>query len=408
MGPGVSEIRDVYILDAVRTPVGRHRGGLSGVRADDLLAVAIKAALDRTGVSGAAVDEVVMGCANQAGEDNRNVARMALLLAGMPNSVPGYTVNRLCASGLTAINQAARQIALGDADIVLAGGVENMSRAPLVVDKGDGPFAPGNRTLYDTALGWRFPNKRMQDLFPLEGMGETAENLAEQMSISREDQDAFALASHQKALAAEAAGRFDAERVPVLIPQKKGEPVVFSVDEGPRADTDLEALGKLKPVFRKPGSVTAGNSSPLNDGAACLVLVSGDALRNMGKEPLGRWVASQSAGVNPRIMGIGPVPAVEKLLSRRNLHLDDVDLFELNEAFAAQSLAVLRRLDMEDLMDRVNVNGGAIALGHPLGCSGARLVTTLLFELKRRGAKRGLATLCVGVGQGVATLVERD
>jgi 3-oxoadipyl-CoA thiolase len=404
----VSDIRDVYILDAVRTPVGRYRGGLAEVRADDLLAVAIKAALERTGISGAAVDEVVMGCANQAGEDNRNVARMALLLAGMPNSVPGFTVNRLCASGLTAINTAARQIALGDADIVLAGGVENMSRAPLVVEKGDVALTPGNRTMYDTALGWRFPNKRMQDLFPLESMGETAENLAEQMSISREDQDAFALASHTKALAAEAAGRFEDERVPVIIPQKKGEPVVVKADEGPRADTNLEALAKLKPVFRKGGSVTAGNSSPLNDGAACVVLVSGDALRNMGREPLGRWVAAQSAGVNPRIMGIGPVPAVEKLLSRKKLHLDDVDLFELNEAFAAQSLAVLRRLDMEDLMDRVNVNGGAIALGHPLGCSGARLVTTLLHELKRRGAKRGLATLCVGVGQGVATLVERD
>ncbi|MCA9548499.1 MAG: acetyl-CoA C-acyltransferase [Myxococcales bacterium] len=401
-------MRDVYILDAVRTPVGRHRGGLAPVRTDDLLAVAIKAALDRTGISGAAVDEVVMGCANQAGEDNRNVARMALLLAGMPNSVPGFTVNRLCASGLTAINTAARQIAMGDADIVLAGGVENMSRAPLVVEKGDSAFGSGNRTMYDTALGWRFPNKRMQELFPLEGMGETAENLAEQMSITREDQDAFALASHTKALAAETAGRFEDERVPVVIPQKKGDPVVVKVDEGPRADSSLEALGKLKPVFRKGGSVTAGNSSPLNDGAACVVLVSGDALRNMGREPMARWVASQSAGVNPRIMGIGPVPAVEKLLSRRKLHLDDVDLFELNEAFAAQSLAVLRRLDMEDLMDRVNVNGGAIALGHPLGCSGARLVTTLVHEMKRRGAKRGLATLCVGVGQGVASMLERD
>ena len=377
------------------------------LRADDLLGAVIKAALERTGVAGASVDEVVMGCANQAGEDNRNVARMALLLAGMPNSVPGYTVNRLCASGLTAVNQAARQIAMGEADIVIAGGVENMSRAPLVVEKGDSAFSSGNRTMYDTALGWRFPNKKMQELFPLEAMGETAENLVEQMSISREDQDAFALKSHEKALAAEAAGKFADERISVTIPQRKGDPIVVDTDEGPRADTDLDKLGKLKAVFRKGGTVTAGNSSPLNDGAACLVLVSGDALRNIGKDPLARWVGSQSAGVNPRIMGIGPVPAVEKLLSKRKLHLDDIDLFELNEAFAAQSLAVLRRLDMEDLADRVNVNGGAIALGHPLGCSGARILTTLLHEMKRREAKRGVATLCVGVGQGVATLVER-
>jgi len=333
---------------------------------------------------------------------------MALLLAGVPNNVPGYTVNRLCASGLTAINQAARQIALGEAEVVLAGGVENMSRAPLVVDKGEGPFAPGNRTMYDTALGWRFPNKKMQALFPLESMGETAENLADQMSISREDQDAFALASHEKALAAEAAGRFDAERTPVSVPQRKGDPIVVTTDEGPRADSSLDKLGSLKPVFRKNGTVTAGNSSPLNDGAACLVLASADAVKNLGAEPLARWVGSQSAGVNPRIMGIGPVPAVEKLLKKKQLHLDDVDLFELNEAFAAQSLAVLRRLEMEDLADRVNVNGGAIALGHPLGASGARITTTLLHEMKRRGAKRGLATLCVGVGQGVAALFERD
>lgn len=404
----MSEVREVYVLDAVRTPVGRHRGGLSAVRTDDLLAVAIKAALERTGISGATVDEVVMGCANQAGEDNRNVARMALLLAGVPNNVPGYTVNRLCASGLTAINQAARQIALGEAEVVLAGGVENMSRAPLVVEKGEGPFAPGNRTMYDTALGWRFPNKKMQALFPLESMGETAENLADQMSITREDQDAFALASHEKALAAEAAGKFADERVPVTVPQRKGDPIVVDTDEGPRADSSLDKLGKLKTVFRKNGTVTAGNSSPLNDGASCLVLASAEAVKNLGAEPLARWVGSQAAGVNPRIMGIGPVPAVEKLLTKKQLHLDDIDLFELNEAFAAQSLAVLRRLEMEDLADRVNVNGGAIALGHPLGASGARITTTLLHEMKRRGAKRGLSTLCVGVGQGVAALFERD
>ena len=402
----MSQLREVYILDAVRTPIGRHRGALAQVRPDDLLGLVLKAALERTGIAGAAVDEVVVGCANQAGEDNRNVARMALLLAGMPNSVPGVTVNRLCASGLSAVNHAAWQIACGEADIVLAGGVESMSRSPLVVEKGDEAFGSGNRTLYDTSLGWRFPNKRMQDLFPLESMGETAENLAEQMAISREDQDRFALMSHQKAVAAEEAGRFDDERISVSIPQRKAETVVVDKDEGPRADSTLEKLSTLKPVFRKSGSVTAGNSSPLNDGAACVVMVSGKVLESLSKRPLARWVGSQSAGVNPRIMGIGPVPAVERLLERLDLALDDIDLFELNEAFAAQSLAVLRRLDMEDLMDRVNVNGGAIALGHPLGASGARILTTLVHEMWRRGARRGLATLCVGVGQGVATLVE--
>lgn len=402
----MSALREVFILDAVRTPIGKHRGALAPVRPDDLLAVVLKAALDRTGLSGAMVDEVIAGCANQAGEDNRNVARMGLLLAGLPNSVPGATVNRLCASGLTAINQAAHQIACGEANIVLAGGVESMSRAPLVVEKGDEAFSPGNRTMYDTSLGWRFPNKRMQDLFPLESMGETAENLVEQMSISREDQDRFALASHVKALAAEAAGRFEDERVPVVIPQKKGEAVVVDKDECPRPDAGLDKLESLRPVFKKTGTVTAGNSSPLNDGAACCVLVSGEVLNTLKKRPLARWVGSQAAGVNPRIMGIGPVPAVERLLSRHQLKLDDIDLYELNEAFAAQSLAVIRRLDMEDLIDRVNVNGGAIALGHPLGASGARIMTTLVHEMWRRGAKRGVATMCVGVGQGVATLVE--
>lgn len=402
----MSQLREVFILDAVRTPIGKHRGALAPVRPDDLLAVVLKAALDRTGISGAMVDEVIAGCANQAGEDNRNVARMALLLAGLPNSVPGLTVNRLCASGLTSINQAAHQIACGEANIILAGGVESMSRAPLVVEKGDEAFTSGNRTMYDTSLGWRFPNKKMQDLFPLESMGETAENLVEQMSISREDQDKFSLASHVKALAAEAAGRFEDERVPVVIPQKKGEAIVVDKDECPRADAGLDKLESLKPVFKKGGTVTAGNSSPLNDGAACCVLVSSEVLQTLKKRPLARWVGSQAAGVNPRIMGIGPVPAVERLLSRHQLKLDDIDLYEVNEAFAAQSLAVLRRLDMEDLIDRVNVNGGAIALGHPLGASGARIMTTLIHEMWRRGAKRGVATMCVGVGQGVATLVE--
>ncbi len=404
----MAQLREVLILDAVRTPIGRLRGGLSDVRPDDLLARVLEAALDRTGIAGAMVDEVVAGCANQAGEDNRNVARMGSLLAGMPNSVPGVTVNRLCASGLHAINAAARQIACGEADIVIAGGVESMTRAPLVAGKGGVGHGSGNRTMYDTSLGWRFPNPKMEALFPLEGMGETAENLAEQMDISREDQDRFALASHLAALAAERADRFADERVDVTVPKRKGDPIVVSADEGPRADSSLDKLGKLRAVFRKGGSVTAGNSSTLNDGAAAVVLASESAARDLGKQPLARWLGSQAAGVNPRIMGVGPVPAVERLLRRFELSLSDIDLIELNEAFAVQSLAVLRRLGADEAVrERVNVNGGAIALGHPLGASGARIMTTLLHEMKRREVKRGLATLCVGVGQGEATLVER-
>lgn len=397
----------MYIVDGVRTPIGRHRGTLAPVRADDLLARVIGAALERTGTPPAQVDEAVMGCANQAGDDNRNVARMSLLLAGVPNSVPGVTVNRLCASGLSAVNIAARQIACGEADIVLAGGVENMSRAPLVMTKGEEAYARGNRTVYDSSLGWRFPNSKMEALFPLESMGETAENLAEQMDISRDDQDAFACESHRRALAAEKGGRFNGERMPVSIPQRKADPVLFETDEGPRPDASMDKLAKLRPAFRANGTVTAGNSSSLNDGAACLVLASEDGLKKMGKDPMARWVGSASAGVNPRIMGIGPVPAVEKLVTRTGVALSDVDLFELNEAFAAQSLAVLRRLDLATRLDVVNPNGGAISLGHPLGMSGARILITLLFELERRQARRGIATLCVGVGQGVATLVER-
>jgi 3-oxoadipyl-CoA thiolase len=400
-------MKDVFILDAVRTPIGKHQGVLAPVRPDDLLAIALKAALERTGIAGASIDEVIIGCANQAGEDNRNVARMGLLLAGLPNSVPGITVNRLCASGLSAVNIGAMMIATGDAKIVLAGGVESMSRAPLVVEKGEDAYASGNRTMYDTSLGWRFPNKKMSDLFPLESMGETCENLVEQMSISRIDQDAFALSSHEKALAAERAGRFNDERVPVAIPQKKSDPIVVVKDEGPRTDAALDRLHALKPVFRKNGTVTAGNASSLNDGAACVVLASEEALADHGKLPIARWVGSQAVGVNPRIMGIGPVPATERLLDRFKLTVNDIDLFELNEAFAGQSLACIRRLGLEGLIDRVNPNGGAIALGHPLGASGARLVTTLVHEMRRRRASRGIATLCVGVGQGVATLIER-
>ena len=405
--PATPHQEEVYIIDAVRTPIGRIRGGLRGVRPDDLLAVVIAEAVKRTGLNPERVDEVIAGCANQAGEDNRNVARMALLLAGLPHSVPGFTVNRLCASSLTAVNQAARLIRSGEAELVLAGGVESMTRAPLVVGKAADAYEGGNQTLYDSSLGWRFPNKRLEALFPLEAMGETAENLAEQMSISRADQDRYAFESHRKAVAAEAAHRFDDERVAVPVAAKKGEVLLFDRDEGPRADSSLEKLATLKPAFRKDGSVTAGNASTLNDGAACLVLASRSAADRLGKPPLGRWIGGQSAGVDPRIMGIGPVPAAKRLLLRHGLGLADLDLIELNEAFAAQALGVMRALDAnEAVMERVNPNGGAIALGHPLGASGARILTTLLHELRRRGAKRGLAMLCVGVGQGEATLVE--
>jgi 3-oxoadipyl-CoA thiolase len=400
---------EVLILDALRTPIGKARGVLAEVRPDDLLAAVLRAALERTRIPAARVDEVIAGCANQAGEDNRNVARMGLLLAGLPHSVPGFTVNRLCASGLTAVNVAARQIACGEADLILAGGVESMTRAPLVLSKGGEAFAGGNRTAYDTSLGWRFPNPKLEELFPLESMGETAENLVEDFAISRQAQDRFALESHQKALAAEARGAFAAERIAVTIPAaKRGAPAtVVERDEGPRADTTLDKLGQLKPAFRNAGSVTAGNSSSINDGAACLVLASRRAADSLGVAPLARWLGAQSAGVDPRRMGIGPVPAIERLLRRFELALSDLDLIELNEAFAAQSLAVLEKLGAGDLVRaRVNVNGGAIALGHPLGASGARILTTLVHELRRRGARRGLATLCVGVGQGDATLIE--
>ena len=403
----MQEVKNVYIIDALRTPIGRLRGGLKDVRPDDLLSIVIKALVERAGIGDYPIDEVVAGCANQAGEDNRNVARMSLLLAGLDQSVPGFTVNRLCASGLSAVNQAARLIAIGEADLVLAGGVESMSRAPLVMSKGAQPFASGNRTVFDSALGWRFPNPKLEALFPLEGMGVTAENLVEQYKISREDQDLFALDSHTKAIAAETEGKFDNERISVSVPQRKGDPITVTQDEGPRKDSSLEKLSSLRAVFKKGGSVTAGNSSTLNDGAACLALASEETVKKLGATPLARWVGSQAAGVNPRTMGIGPVPAVKRLLERTKLSLDDIDLFELNEAFAAQSLAVLRQLsDDQTLNERVNVNGGAIALGHPLGCSGARILTTLLHEMKRRNANRGIATLCVGVGQGEATLVE--
>lgn len=398
-------MQEVVIIDAVRTPIGSFQGGLSAVRADDLAAIAIRAVLDRTGMDPAGIDEVFFGCANQAGEDNRNVARMASLLAGMPQEVPGVTLNRLCASGLEAVNQAARMGQVGDGAAFIAGGVENMSRAPYVFPRG--PVAPkaGNITGYDTCLGWRFPNPKMEAMFPLEAMGCTAENLVDQHGISREDQDAYALNSHAKALAAIDNGWFKDELTPVHVPQRRGDPVVVDTDEGPRRGSTMEKLAKLRPAFRNGGSVTAANSSTLNDGSAALLITTADKARALGLTPRFRIVAKASAGVDPTIMGIGPVPATRKALALAGWSLDDVDAIELNEAFAAQSLAVARTLGMD--LDRVNVHGGAIALGHPLGCSGARILTTLMGVLDRTGGDRGLATLCVGVGQGVATLIER-
>jgi 3-oxoadipyl-CoA thiolase len=397
-------VPDAVIVDALRTPIGRYGGVLSTVRPDDLAARVLRAAVERNRIDPAEVDEVYMGCANQAGEDNRNVARMASLLAGLPVEVPAATVNRLCASGLEAVVQGARQIRLGEADLVLAGGVESMSRAPLAALKPERGFARGNMELVDTTIGWRFVNPRIAEQYSTESMGETGENVAERYRVSREDQDAFALESHRRAVAAAEAGRLDDEIVTVDAPQPKGEPVTIHADEGPRADTSLERLASLRPAFRKGGTVTAGNSSQINDGAASVVLASDDKARELGKEPLGRIVSSGSAGVDPGYMGIGPVPASRKALDRAGLAVDDIDLVELNEAFASQVLASMRELGFEH--ERLNVNGGAIALGHPLGCSGARLIGTLAWEMRRRGARRGLATMCIGVGQGMAAVVE--
>ncbi len=384
------------ILSAVRTPVGRYGGGLAGTRPDDLAAVAVRAAVDRAGVPPEEIEDVWLGCANQAGEDNRDVARMAVLLAGLPESVGGVTVNRLCASGLAAIVGACHAVIAGDGDLFVAGGVESMSRAPLVTAKPDAAFPRGDRTLYDTTLGWRFPNPRLEALFPLETMGETGENVAERWAVSREDQDAFALRSQQRWAAAAAAGRFDDELVPV------GD---LDRDEHPRPDTSAEKLASLKPVFREGGTVTAGNSSGLNDGAAAVVVASEEKARALGIEPLGSFLGGAVAGVDPRVMGIGPIPAVRKLLARTGITVEQIDLVELNEAFASQSLAVVRELGLDE--EKVNVNGGAIAIGHPLGMSGARLTVTLLHELRRRGGRYGVATMCVGVGQGQAALFER-
>jgi 3-oxoadipyl-CoA thiolase len=386
-------VSEAVILSAVRTPIGRYGGALSDVRPDDLAALVIKAAVERAGVDPGEIEDVYFGAANQAGEDNRNVARMSALLAGLPQSVAGVTVNRLCASGLSAVVGAAHAIRAGDGELFVAGGAESMSRAPLVTAKPD----YGDGTTWDTTLGWRFPNPRMEEMFPLESMGETGENVAERYGVTREEQDAFAFQSHRRWAAAKEAGRFADELVPV------GE---VDRDEHPRPDTSLEKLAALKPAFREGGTITAGNASGINDGAAALVVASEEKARGLGVEPLGRFVASAVAGVDPRYMGIGPVPAVQKLLARAGIEAADLDLVELNEAFASQSLQVIRELGLDP--ERVNVNGGAIALGHPLGMSGARLVVSLLHELRRREGRYGLATLCVGVGQGQAAIFERD
>ena len=385
------------VLSAVRTAVGRYGGTLAETRPDDLAAAAVRAAVERAGVQAGEIEDVYMGCANQAGEDNRDVARMAVLLAGMPQSVAGVTVNRLCASGLSAVVAACHAVAAGDGDLFVAGGVESMSRAPLSMPKPERAFQRGHRTVYDTTLGWRFPNPRMEAMFPLESMGETGENVAEQYEVTREDQDAFALRSQRRWADADAAGRFADELIEV------GE---LARDEHPRPDSSLQRLGELRPAFRSGGTVTAGNSSGMNDGAAALVIASEERAQALGAQPLGTFLGSAVAGVDPRVMGIGPIPAVRKLLRRTGVAIEDVDLVELNEAFASQSLAVIRELGLDP--DRVNVNGGAIAIGHPLGMSGARLVVSLLHELRRRQGRYGVATLCVGVGQGQAALFGRE
>jgi 3-oxoadipyl-CoA thiolase len=395
---------EAYVLEAVRTPIGGYRGALAGVRPDDLAAHTIRAAVERSGVDPEQIADVYLGAANQSGEDNRDVARMAALLAGLPQSVPGATVNRLCASGLEAVNAAARAVKLGEGDFYLAGGVESMSRAPWVVEKPERALPRGAQTMHDTTLGWRMINPRMAELgVSTESMGETGENVAERYGISREDQDAFALRSHRRAVAAAEAGRLAEEIVPIEAPRGR-ETVLVAADEGPRPDASPEKLAKLRPVFREGGTVTAGNASTLNDGACCLLIGSEAGASRLGAEPLARVVSFGVAGVDPAHMGIGPVEAVPRALAAAGLGIEEIDLVELNEAFASQVLASARQLGIEE--ERLNVNGGAIALGHPLGCSGARLSTTLVRELRRRGDRYGVATMCVGVGQGLATVFE--
>lgn len=401
---------EVVIIEAVRTPIGRHGGVLKAVRPDDLAALVLAEVVNRAKVDPALIEEVYLGCANQAGEDNRDVARMATLLAGYPVSVGAVTFNRLCASGLSAINAAARAIKAGEGDVYVAGGVESMTRAPYAVAKTSPEWAFGNATMWDTTIGWRFPNPRMKQMYGMDSMGETAENIYDlTKSISREDQDRFSLESHRRAVAAIESGKFAEEIVPVSIPQKKGDPLLVSRDEHPRADTTMEVMAKLRPAFRQGGTVTAGNSSGINDGAAAVLLMSAQKARELGLKPLTRIVSAAAAGVEPRVMGLGPVPAVRKALARAGLTVPDMGLIELNEAFAVQSLAVMKELGFRP--EITNVNGGAIALGHPLGCSGARIMTTLVHEMGRRAPQEkrpyyGLVTLCVGVGQGEATVVE--
>jgi acetyl-CoA C-acetyltransferase len=395
-----------YIIDAVRTPVGKHGGALSGIRPDDLGAIPIKALLERTGVPGSEIEDVYMGCANQAGEDNRNVARMSALLAGLPTQVAGSTINRLCGSGLDAVACAVRAILAGEGQAYIGSGVESMSRAPWVVPKVEKGFATGNLTMFDTTLGWRLVNPRMKELYGTDSMGETAENLAHQYQISREAQDRFALRSHQKAIQAQQNGAYSSQLVPVEVTDRKGHSQLVQADEGPRADTSLEALAKLRPVFRAGGSVTAGNSSSLNDGAAAVLLTSKAFADAHGLKPMAVVRSIAVAGVEPRIMGIGPVPAAYKALKRAGLSLNEVGLIELNEAFAAQTLAVLAEWGLGADDTRLNVNGGAIAIGHPLGCSGARILTSLVHEMQRQQVQFGLATMCIGVGQGIAMVVE--
>ena len=411
-------MREVVIIDAVRSPTGRHNGALSSVRPDDLLAKVLKALMERTGVAPALVEDVFSGCGNQAGEDNRDVARMALLLAGFPIEVSGVTVNRNCSSGLEAVNLAAKSIIAGEADVFIGAGVESMSRAPWSMPKPERPQPVGHPKIWDTTVGWRYNNPKLDAMYPIISLGETAENIADGMGITREEQDSFALESHRRAVEAIKVGKFKDEIVPIEVPQRKGPPNIVDTDEHPRykiidgeyvLDTSMERLARLRAIFRKGGTVTAGNSSGINDGAAALLLMSGDKANELGLKPMARWVGSAVAGVDPGVMGYGPVPATQKLLKRLGLTLDDIGLIELNEAFAAQAIGVMRRLGMDH--EITNVNGGAIALGHPTGCSGARILTTLLHEMKRRASQErrpyyGLATLCVGVGMGVSTVVE--